>query len=619
MKAISCLSSPKAQQQNRLCLYRKIVPLGMIACLLFVTACKQKSSDTKGEEMVLNQRLEAKIQTLDPADVGDTISDGVCKEFHESLYTYHYLNRPQQVVPELASAMPTVSDDGLTYRIPVKQDIDFHDDPCFPDGKGRRLTAHDFVYAFKRIANVKTQSKSWFIFDGRVEGLDAFREYTKGCAKDGVDYARPVAGLYAEDDFTLMLKLVRPWPQLIYWLAYAPTAPMAKEAVDHYGEDIAAHPVGTGPFILKQWHRGVYLEAVRNPNYRTHVYPTEGEPGDAEAGLLNDAGKPLPFIDRIFWRVVVEDQPRWLLLMRGDIDINSIPKDNFGQAVSMGSELTDDMKRREMELKLFDEPSTFWVGMNMHDPVIGRNKALRYAISCAIDRKKFIDIILSSKGKPAYGFIPLVMNSYDDTVQDWSPGRYDPAKAKAYLKEAEALNGGPIPKLRLAIGRTGTVQKQTLQYLSRSLAEIGLKVEIELYDWPTFLEKLRTSSHQLFFTGWMADYPDAESFLQCFYSPNASWPNSTNFSDPAFDALFERVSVMPDSPERTELYRQAQRMVLEEMPCAFVYHRVGYIIHHGWLENLKPDPYKADTIGFGQLKYYKVDTQKRDEYRKTFR
>ena len=217
--------------------------------------------------------------------------------------------------------MPQVSADGKTYRIPVKKGVYFHDDPCFEKGKGRELTAGDFVYALKRIADVKVKSKNWYIFDGRVAGLDDFREYTKGCAKDQVDYSRPVEGLYAEDDFTLVFKLNRPWPQLIYWLAYIPTAPMAKEAVDYYGkEDIVKHPVGTGPFMLKQWHRGVYLEAVRNPNYRENVYPSEGEPGDAEAGLLADAGKQLPFIDRVFWRVVVEDQPRWLLLMRGDID-----------------------------------------------------------------------------------------------------------------------------------------------------------------------------------------------------------------------------------------------------------------------------------------------------------
>lgn len=594
----------------------------LLCCFLawgMVSGCDRRPPEGERQEVVLNERLEANIQTLDPADVGDTQSDGVCREFYETLYAYHYLKRPQQVVPELAAEMPEIINDGTTYRIPVQKGIYFHDDPCFPEGKGRELTAHDFVYALKRLANVKVQSKSWFIFDGRVLGLDEFRDYTKTCSKDGVDYTRPVAGVYAEDDFTLVLKLHRPWPQLIYWLAFLPTAPMAKEAVDHYGPDIVKHPVGTGPFVLKEWHRGVYLEAQRNLTYHEVLYPSEGAPGDAEAGLLADAGKRLPFIDRVFWRVVVEDQPRWLLLMRGDIDINSIPKDNFGQAVSMGTELTEEMTRRGMKLQLFDEPSTFWIGMNMNDAVLGKNKPLRYAINYAIDRVKFIELIQSSKGKSAYGFIPRVMDGYDESIGAWSPCRFDLEKARASLKEAEKVHGGPIPKLRLAIGRTGLVQKQTLQFLSRSLSEIGLKIEMELYDWPTFLEKLRTGDNQMTFTGWMADYPDAESFLGCYYSKNASWPNSTNFHSPEFDAIYEQVSVMPDSPRRTELYRKAERIVVEEMCCAFVYHRVGYIIHHGWLENLKPDPYKSDTIGFGQLKYYKIDTQKRDEYRKNFR
>ncbi len=615
MKVVFMYHHPKARA--RMLIVQALIPLAAVLCLCCLTSCKQDESESG--EMVHNQRLRSKLQTLDPADVGDVASDGVCKEFYESLYAYHYLKRPPQIIPELAAAMPEVSEDGKTYRIPIKQGVYFHDDPCFPDGKGRQLTAHDFVYALKRIADVKVQSKSWFIFDGRVAGLDAFRQYSKSCQKGQVDYTRPVAGLYAENDFTLIFKLTRPWPQLIYWLAYVPTSPMAKEAVDYYAEDIVKHPVGTGPYILKQWHRGVYLEAVRNPNYRKCLYPSEGEPGDAEAGYLRDAGQQVPFIDRVFWRVVVEDQPRWLLLMRGDIDLNTIPKDNFGQAVSMGNVLTEDMEQRGMQLKLFDEPTTFWLAMNMNDPVIGKNKALRYAINYAIDREKFIDIILSDMGTPAYGFIPRILADYDATVDAWSPHRYDPGKARAFLKEAEKIHGGPIPKMRLAIGRTGTVQKQTLQFISRNLTEIGLDIEIEIFDWPTFLEKLRNSDHQLFYTGWLADYPDVETYLGCFYSKNASWPNNTNFNSPAFDAIYEQVSVMPDCPERTELYHAAQRIVVEEMPCAFLYHRVGYIIHHGWLENLKPDPYKADTIGFGHIKYYKINTQQRDAYRKAFR
>jgi ABC-type transport system substrate-binding protein len=584
-----------------------------------IPACKRLPDSGQEREMILNQRLRAKVQTLDPADVGDTISDGVCKEFYENLYTYHYLKRPFELVPQLAASMPQISEDGLVYHISIRQDVFFQDDSCFPNGKGRSLKAQDFVYAWKRIANVKTRSKNWWIFDGKIVGLNDFRAYTKTVAKEAVDYERPVEGLCAADDFTIVIKLTRPWPQFIFWLAFLPSAPMAKEAVDYYGEDIVKHPVGTGAFQLKQWHRGVYIEAVRNPTFRADFYPSEGAPGDTEAGLLVDAGKRLPFADRVIWRVVTEDQPRWLLLMRGEIDLDAIPKDNFGQAVSMGHELTEEMKQRGMKLELFDEPSTFWLAMNMTDPILGPNKPLRLAISYALDRQHYIDLLWNGRCHPAYGFIPPPMKAYDPSIQETSPSHYDVEKAKSFLREAEKLYGGKIPKLRLTLGGVDNFYRQSGQFFKRNLDDIGLDVTIELYDWPTFLDKLRNGTLQMYFSGWMADYPDAESFLTCFYSPNAPWPNSSQYHNPEFDALYERVSVMADSPERTELYRQAQQIVIRDMPCAFTYHRVGYIIHHGWLSNIKPDGYKAETTGFGYLKYYKVDTAKRDEYRKRFK
>lgn len=156
MENLSLLHNPKAYKTR--IFYHAILSLGVVTCLFFITSCKRNNAGQASQEMVLNERIEAKIQTLDPADIGDTTSDGVCREFHETLYGYDYLKRPLQVVPELADGMPDIQDDGKTYRIAVKKGVYFHNDACFPDGKGRRLTAHDFVYAFKRIANVKVQS-----------------------------------------------------------------------------------------------------------------------------------------------------------------------------------------------------------------------------------------------------------------------------------------------------------------------------------------------------------------------------------------------------------------------------------------------------------------------------
>ena len=609
--------APMPFHAGRFVSYR-IVLAGAFFSALCMSGCERKGASEGAEEIVHNQRLRSQVQTLDPGNIGDTASSAVGEEFFECLYGYHYLKRPQQIIPELAAELPQISDDGLVYRIRIRQNVHFHDDVCFPDGKGRMLKADDFIYAWKRIADVKSRSKNWWIFNGRIVGLDEFRDYTKTCKKGEVDYSKPVEGLQAEDDFTLVIKLIDPWPQLIYWLAHLPTAPMACEAVDYYGQDIVRHPVGTGAFVLKAWHRGVYLEAVRNPNYHHLRYPTEGMPEDVEAGLLADAGKSLPFIDRVIWRVINEDQPRWLLLMRGEIDLITIPKDNFGQAVSLNQDLTPEMKRRGVVLELFDEPGTFGLDFNMHDPVLKDNKPLRYAINYAVNREKYVDLILSTQGRPACGYIPVAMGDYDPTVTEWSPAVYDVQKAKEAMKEAIQVNGGPIPKLRLA-SRTGTAPRQGASLLARSLNEIGLEIELEFFDWPTFLERMKTGQHQMFFSGWLVDYPDVENYMQVYYSPNAPWPNMTQYANPQFDAIYEQVSLMTDSPERQQLYWQAQRIVLEDMPCAFTYHRKGYIIRHRWLKNLKPDPYKPDTAGGGLIKYYKIDMEDRDQYRKEFK
>jgi len=598
----------------------KLLSVAFATALLTTAGCERSPSDADSSHSLLQHRLRAKVQVLDPGDIGDSISHAVGEEIFECLYQYHYLKRPYQLIPQLAADMPQFSDDGLTYTIRTKKGVYFADDPCFKGGKGRELKASDFVFAWKRIANIKTRSKMWWIFDNKIVGLDEFRGYTKSCEKAAdVDYWRKVEGLQTPDDYTLVIKLKRPWPQILYMLAYLPTAPIAKEAVDYYGKDIISHPVGTGPFKLKVWHRGSYIEMVRNPNYRTVFYPSEGDPGDLEKGLLQDAGKPIPFVDRIIWRIVTEDQPRWLMFLQGDIDITGIPKDNFGQAIAMGRGMTEDMKKRNIQLVTFREPVTFWVGFNMEDPILGNNKPLRLAISCAIDREKWIELFFNGRGDVAHGFIPPIMPGYDPKIKEASKTEYNPDKAKRLLKQAQELHGGPLPSLRLTIPGTDTTYRQMGQFLQTALQNTGLNVDVEYLDWPTYLEKLRNKSLQLSSSGWIADYPDIENFLQVFYGKNSPWPNSFNYSNPEFDEIYEEAAVMLDSPERTELYRKAERIVVEDAPCAFMFHRVFYVMYHEWIENFKPNAYKPDSFGYGLSKYYKVDAVKRAAYQRKYK
>lgn len=592
----------------------------IISCAALLTSGCRKKAPPDTEEILFQQRSRAKIQTLDPAQVGDVPTDEISREFFETLYYYHYLKRPYQMVPQLAAEMPQISEDGRTYIIPIRRDVYFHDDPCFPNGKGRNLIAEDFIYAWKRIADIKVVSKNWWILDGRIRGLNEFREYTKTCRRGQADYSRPVEGLTALDDYTLRIQLIDPWPQLVYILSYISTAPMAKEAVDYYGDDIQNRAVGTGAYILKEWSKGSHVEAVRNRRYRQDFYPSEGMPEDIDAGLLADAGKPVPFIDRIIWRIVEEDQPRWLLFKQGRIDINSIPKDNFGQAVSFGQTLTEDMKKRGIRLQTYIEPNVFYLGFNMTDPLLGGNKPLRLAINYSIDREKFIDLLFNGRGIAAHGFISPAMADYDPNICEHSYSFLDLDKARACLQEAQQIYGGPIPKIRLAVGGTDTTYRQIAQFYQRNIQELGLEIEIELYDWPTFLEKMRKNQLQIIGgSGWMADYPDTENFLQVFYSKNASWPNSTNYASAEFDRIYEQVRLMPDCPQRTRLYRQAERIVMEDLPVAFVFHRIGYILYHDWVGNFKPNAYKAECMGGGFAKYYTLDKEKRRAYWERFK
>jgi oligopeptide transport system substrate-binding protein len=586
-----------------------VLPI-LISCLL-LTGCggenKETTSDISGRKtryMVLG----AKVRGLDPGDIGDVTSSSIASQFYECLYQYHFLKRPYELIPCLAAAMPEVSDDSLTYTIRLRDDVYFFDDPCFPGGKGRKLVANDFIYAWKRIANIKNLSKNWWIFDSRIVGLDEFREYTKTVKhKKNVDYSRPIEGLVAVDNLTLRIKLTKPWPQINHLLAHLPTAPMAKEAVDYYGDQIINVAVGTGPFILKQGPRGTRIVMVRNPNFRKEYYPSEGEPGDKEKGYLDDAGKELPQVDELVFTLIEEDQPRWLMFLQGKIDATGIPKDNYSQAVTAERTLTPFLKKKGIDLVIQDDPSTFWFGFNLDDPVIGKNLPLRRAMSCAWDRQEFIEVFMNGRGIAAKGVFPPMFEEFDkDYVNPWA--EYNLERAKELLAEAEKIHGGKIT-VTLSMPGVDTLFRQMGQYFKRSMARIGLTVKLDYMDWPTFQDRVKTKSTQIFAMGWVGDYPDGETFLQLFYGPNESpGPNDFNYKNPEYDKLYRKISVMNESEERLKIYRQMERMICDDVPAIFSYHPVAFVPYYTYLKNYKPN-----NFAWGAAKYSNIDLQKRKE------
>jgi len=584
-----------------------------IAAAVFV-GCRKSSTPAQTDRMLIRLPLFTKIQTLDSGNLTDVYSLGIASQIFESLYEYHYLKRPCELVPLLAEEMPQISDDHLTYTIRIKKGIFFQDDPCFPDGKGREVTAADFVYALKRIANVKYMSQRWPDWNGRIVGLDEFREFTKGFQRElDVDYSRPVEGLQALDDYTLQFKLTKPWPQLAWYLASAVTAPAAREAAEYYGRDIMYHPVGTGPFRLKIWQRSFYIELVRNETWHGGFYPAEGEPSDAENGYLADAGKPLPFADAILYRIIEEFQPAWLMFLRGDLDMMQIFKDNFSQAVNPDTlTAAPEMSERGIRLLVFDDPSVFWVGFNMQDAVLGPNKPLRKAICRAIDRQAANRLFFNGVHKIAYGYLPPGLEEYDPNIVHTDYARYNPAEARALIQEAQALFGGPIPPLTIAIPGTSNLDRQIGQFLQKYFADVGLQLRVDYMDWPTYLDGLNKGKLQIFFSGASPSIPDSLDMLMAFCSWNWGYGgNHFYYSNPQFDDLYRQVEGMFPGPERTRLCRRMERIMLDDYPAAFLSHRVSIAIIHDWYKNAKPHVFSYNTA-----KYRKIDLEQRSRYKK---
>ncbi|MHC4290571.1 MAG: ABC transporter substrate-binding protein, partial [Planctomycetota bacterium] len=461
--------------------------------------------------------------------------------------------RPFEIEPLLADGMPVISDDKLTYTITIKKGVYFQDDPCFPDGKGRELKAGGCIFGFKRIASIRYINKNWGGLKDRIKGLDTFREYTKQFKNAfEVDYTKEVEGLQAIDDYTLQIKLVKPWPQLIDSFTSGSTAPVPYEAVGYYQKDMIAHPIGTGPYKLKTWHRGVYIELIKNPSYRKVLYPTEVIPEDEEAGFLADAGVVLPIVDRIFFRIIEEEQPMWLMFMRGELDITPIPKDNFSGAVDMYLKRPKgEMQERDIQLVINDQPSLYYYGFNMQDPVLGKNKPLRKALTLAVDCEKFNELFYNGRWRVAHSLIHPLLNAYDPNIINEDYMRYDPEEARKLLKEAEKIYGGPIPEVTIGSVGTSTFLRQMGQFIEREIEDVGLQVRTDYTDWPTYVGKMNKGEHQILGGGGVRfSSPDALSVLSMFPTKYfAPLGNSFLYSNPEYDKLYDQAEIMFPSPE----------------------------------------------------------------------
>lgn len=568
----------------------------------FQSGCTKKSKMDSAN--TLNLATGAKIKGLDPAFADDLYSGNEVGRVYEGLLEYHYLKRPYALKPSLAESMPEVSADGKTYTFKLKKGVLFQDDVSFKatSGKGREMTAEDVIYSWKRLADPKIASSGWWIFEGKIAGLDAWRDES---SKAGTtDYSKKVEGLTAVDPYTLQIKLNQRSAQFPYFVAMSFAVVVPKEAVEHYGKEFLNHPVGTGPFKLESFNGASKIVWVKNPTFRNETYPSEGEAGDKEAGLLADAGKKLPLSDKIIVHIHEESQPAWLNFMAGKIDMSAIPKDNFDQAIK-GKELTPELKQKNVQLHISPGLDVTHESFNMTHPLMGKNKLLRQALSLAHDPAPVVEKFYNGRAIPAQGPIPPQLSGYDAEYKN-AYRQYDLAKAKELLAKAGYPEGKGLPPIEYNTTSNSTSRQMT-EYLQMQFKQLGVELKVNTFSWPEFQASVKNRRGMMWGFAWGADYPDAENFLQLFYSKNASpGPNDSNYTNPEFDALYEKSLTMTDTPERTELYRQMVKMLAEDAPWIWGVHRLQYTLTHPWLKNFKPHDFDHS-----RSKYLRLDASLR--------
>lgn len=560
-----------------------------------LVGCGGTASDSG--RMVKRMALTANIGGFDPAQANDVPSARVMGALVEGLMQYSYFERPYKVEPALADGFPVVSPDGLTYTFKIKKGVYFHPDPCFKKGPGRELVAQDFIHAWKRLADTKVQSSGWWILDGWVVGLNEWKDA-------GADYSKDVPGLMAPDPHTLVVRLTKPYPQFLYVLTMVFTAPVPPEATEAYGKELLNHAIGTGPFMLKEWVPNSKIVLVRNPRYREETYPTSGTDWARQNGLLADAGKKLPFLDGIQYEIISEDQPRWLKFLSGQLDRNDIPKDNFDSVMVAPGKLNPEIEKKGIKVQSFLSQTLWWVEMNVQDPLLSGEKGLhlRRAIAYSHDAATFLRVIRNGRGVPSRTIIPPMLPAYDETkiAHDFS---FDRAKAAKELELAGYPGGQGLPRLRFDSRSHDTLGKQIAEFVVKDLAAVGIPCDIEVHTFQEYLKRARKGQNQISWGGWIGDYPDEENWLQLLYGKNAAGgPNYSQYVNPAFDALYERIRVMSDSPERRTLIQEAMNIALADCPWRMSYCPQDYVLSQRWLMNYMA----SDPIYNGQ-KYLRID------------
>jgi len=548
---------------------------------------------------------------FDPQAWIDAYSDYIDTAIFDALYRYDYLARPYRITPNTAAAAPEISADGLTWTIRLKPGIFFADDPAFK-GKKRELVAADYVYSWKRILDPKVRSANLQVFDQVFVGGDAAVAKAKESGK--FDYDAPMEGLQAIDRYTLRLKLSHPAYSLLSDLTTTPTAAVAREVIDAYGDASTwtmANPVGTGPYRLKDWRRGQKVVLEANPGFRVVTFPEGSDPADREIVAVMK-GKRLPVIGRIEISIVEESNPRLLSFEKGDFDYITVPGDLVANVTDLRDALQPRFAKAGVKLARGVQPAINYTYFNMEDPVVGgyaqERIALRRAFGMSYNCEEEIRILWQGQGECATQPIPPGVTGYDPKFEGHV--RYDVAGAKALLdkfgyvdRNGDGWRDLPDGKpLVISMGTTTDARgRQYEEMWQRSLTAIGVKVLFVKQKWPELLKMALAGQLQMWYLGNISTTTDGYGFLGLLYGGHAGLSNLSRFKQPDYDRLYDRSRSMPDNAERTKVFREMSAIVSAYAPWYFDVYRYENVIRYPWLIGYKHNVFQQHPWQYWDL------------------
>jgi ABC-type transport system substrate-binding protein len=540
---------------------------------------------------------------FDPPQVQDQYSRTVIGHIFEAPLVYDYLARPASLRPRTAAELPVLAADGRSMLIRISPDIYFQDDPAFK-GQPRELVAADYVYSWKRLYDPRWKSPTLYLLENaRLLGLSELRAAALK-TKRPFDYDSHVDGLHALDRYTLQLRFAVANPRFIYNLTDSGAlGAVAREVVEAYGDDIAAHPVGTGPFRLTQWRRSSRIVLERNPGFRKVVYdfaaPADAQDLAPEAARLR--GRRLPLVDQVEISIIEESQPRWLAFMRGDIDLFAVPNDFMPLAAPNGRRAPF-LARRGVRLRLTPMSDITMSYFSMDDPVVGgytpEKVALRRAVGLSFNRDEYLRLLYGGQGVIAQSPIAPGTFSYDPELVT-EAGEYNPVRAQALLdtygyvdRDGDGWREQPDGSLlELEIASTPSqLDRKHNEVWRRSLDAIGVRSKFRIAPWPELLKLSTAGKLMIWGYGWQLGEPDSDTIVGMAYGPNKAQTNDSHFDLAAFNRLYEKQRALPDGPERKALLLEATRLMVAYMPYLLHMHRVIADLVQPWVIGYRRHP-----------------------------